>query len=288
MTGLGSVGVVGAGQIGTSLGMALKRSAPPGLGEVLAFDIDLERSAQATRMGGADRALGAPEQILGVDTIVLAIPVSAIVGWLRTWGGAVRPGSLVVDTGSAKLVVVEAMRAHLDRGVRAVGGHPLCGTERNGPQAAAPEMLDGAPFALTPVREDAAALELGLALVRAVGSVPVVVAAEKHDEILAATSHLPHLVATALLDLVPEDQAERALWRVLVGPGFRGATRLAGSDPAMVAGFLSANAGPTRSALQGLLARLDDLDSALTSESALAVHLARACHGRADLLEEIS
>ncbi|MHB1500335.1 MAG: prephenate dehydrogenase [Candidatus Dormibacteria bacterium] len=288
MTGLGSVGVVGAGQIGTSLGMALKRSAPPGLGEVLAFDIALERSVRATQMGGADRALGAPEQILGVDTILLAIPVSAIVGWLRTWGGKVRPGSFVLDTGSAKLVVVEAMRAHLDRRVRAVGGHPLCGTERNGPEAAAPEMLVGAPFALTPVRDDPTALELGLALVRAVGSVPVVVAAEQHDEILAATSHLPHLVATALLDLIPESQAERELWRMLIGPGFRGATRLASSDPEMVAGFLTANAGPTKSALERLRAGLEDLGSALTSESDLAVHLARACHGRADLLDEIS
>lgn len=276
--------MVGAGQIGTSIGMALKGSATAVADELLLWDVDQGRRARGLVRGGADRSLLDPEEVLAADVIVLAIPVSEVVGWLRTWGGQVSPDTLVVDTGSAKQAVVAAMRSHLGPGVHGIGGHPLCGNEGRGPEAGDPAMLKGAVFVLTPLADDPPTLERALALVGALGSQPVVLDAGRHDEILAVSSHLPHLVAAALVELVPEGGAERELWRRLLGPGFRSATRLAASDPEMVASFLAANSGPLRHALGEFEHGLREFEAEVTSPSSLASRLERAANRRADLV----
>jgi prephenate dehydrogenase len=208
--------------------------------------------------GAGDRALASLDEALEADTVVMAVPVPEIVRMLEEVGPRLRPGSFVIDTGSAKAGVAAAMR-RLSREVRAIGGHPIAGTERRGPEGADPDRLRGAPFALTPVREDDEALALGRALVAAVGARPVILDPERHDRIVARSSHLPHVVAFAL-----KAAAAPALGGgELAGSGFRGATRLAESDPVMVAGFLSANAREVRAALAELRAVLDRMEAGL-------------------------
>ena len=284
MNGLGVVCVVGAGQIGTSIGMALRGSAAAVADEVLLWDVDPARRARCLVLGGADRGLVDAEEVLAADVIVLAIPVSEVVRWVETWGGQVSPDTLVVDTGSAKQAVVAAMRSHLRAGTHGIGGHPVCGNEGRGPDAGDPEMLKGAVFVLTPLADDATALERARALVDALGSQPVVLDAARHDEILAVSSHLPHLVAAALVELVPDAGPETELWRRLLGPGFSGATRLAASDPDMVASFLAANAGPLRQAVGELQRALREWEAEVASPRSLAARLERASSRRAALL----
>jgi prephenate dehydrogenase len=276
--------VVGAGQIGTSIGMALRQSPAEARDEVLLWDRDPGQLARSLERKAANRALRAPEEVLAADTLILAIPVGEVVGWLAAWGGRVRPGTLLLDTGSAKQVVVAAMRSHLRNGVLGVGGHPLCGNEGRGPAAGDPAMLRGAPFVLTPAVDDQLALSRATALVAALGAHPLVLEAGRHDEILAVSSHLPHLLAAALLELVPQAGPDRDLWRQLLGPGFRSATRLAASDPEMVASFLAANAGPVRQAVAELQRSLGELDAELGFPTALAARLASVAHSRADLV----
>jgi prephenate dehydrogenase len=145
----------------------------------------------------------------------------------------------------------------------------MAGTERAGPAGAEPERLFGATFVLTPAREDATGLARAEAFVRAVGARPVVMDAAEHDRLVALTSHLPHLLAYALVasaaggrpDASPREHAgaptDQAL-RDLISTGFLGATRLAESDPSSVAAFLSANA-PAAARAAGLFA--DSLDA---------------------------
>ena len=245
---LGRVAIVGAGQVGTMLGLALRE----GGADVTLADRDARVAAASLARGAGDRVTD-PAEAPAADTVVLAIPVPEILAFLELSALELRPGTLLLDTGSVKAPVVEAMRRRVPAAVAAVGGHPLAGTERPGPEGADRERLRGATFALCPVRDDPEALERAALLVRAMGAEPVVIDAEEHDRTMARTSHLPHIVAAALA-LVARGCDPR-----LAASGLAGATRLAASDPDMVAGFLWANAAQVREATAELHAALDAL-----------------------------
>lgn len=264
---LGSVAIVGAGQTGTTLGIALASGGATG--EIVLFDRDDATARRSQALGAGHRTVARIEHALRADIVILAVPVSAIISLVDTHGGTLRPGTLLLDTGSAKRAVVDAMRRSVDPSVHAVGGHPLAGTERRGPDGADPGALRGAAFALCPVRDDPEALRLARQLVAACGARPVVLDAAEHDRIVARTSALPHLLAFALADTA----ARAGDVAPLVASGFAGATRLARSDPRMVAAFLAANAGETRQAVADLRRSLDELIACLDDEDALAAKL---------------
>lgn len=259
----GTISIVGAGQVGTMLGLALRAagSAP------LLFDRDTHVAQRSLARGAGARVAASLEDALACETVVLALPVSAIVATVRSHGDAFRAGGLVIDTGSAKTHVVEAMR-RLPEGVHAIGGHPLAGTERAGPEGADVAALRDAPFVLCPVREDPDALARARALVGRVGARAVVMDAAEHDAAVARTSALPHLLAFALASATRDTPKE------LASTGYRGAVRLAQSDPRMVASFVAANAPEVRAALAELGTALGRLGDLLEDESALASALA--------------
>lgn len=268
--GLDRVAVVGAGQIGTAIGLGLRATA---LGEVAVFDRARAVAARCVELGGAEVVLERPEQVFERGTVILAIPVPGIIAFLDEHGRRLRPGSLVIDTGSTKAMVVAAMRRAVRPDVHAVGGHPIAGTERPGPDGADPSTLRGATFALCPVRDDARALALGTALAAALHARPLVLDAALHDRVIARTSALPHLLSFALA------RATRALGDdalALAGSGYQGALRLARSDPEMVAGLIATNAAESRAALEELRQALDELAADLDEAPALATALARA------------
>jgi prephenate dehydrogenase len=272
---LGRVAIVGAGQIGTMLGLALRGAAQ----EVVLADRRRGALTESLARGAGDRIVSV-EEAFEADDVVLAVPVPEIVRLIEELGPRARPGSLLIDTGSAKRVVVEAMRTHVPAGVLAVGGHPMAGTDHSGAEAAVPELLRGAAFVLTPVRPDAAAVVRGLALVEAAGARPGVIDAELHDRVVAATSHAPHLVAAAVA-LASRDLPTETV-RDLAASGFSGITRLASSDPGMAAGFLVANADAVRDALREIRAALDRAEDALEDADALRVLFTEASAARED------
>jgi prephenate dehydrogenase len=260
---LGRVSILGAGQVGTMLGMALRASGSRDLKMVTLYDRDAAVAEASLGRGAGDSLVGSVDRALDADTIVLALPVPEIVKLLDEFGPQVRPPAVVIDTGSAKVAVVNAMRRGLAVEVHAIGGHPMAGTERPGPDGADAELLRGAPFALTPIRDDPAALWAGRALATAVGAHPLVVAADIHDRTVAVTSHLPHLLAFALASVAGHAAASASFEPALASTGYLGATRLAGSDPSMVAGFLWANASGVTAAVASLRGEMDRLVMAL-------------------------
>lgn len=266
----GRVAIVGAGQVGTMLGMALSWAGPrAGVDEVFLLDSDPVALA-ASLERGAGRALTDMQDVLAADSIILAIPVGEIIQWVHTFGPSVGPGTLVMDTGSAKHGVVEAMRRTIPDHAHALGGHPVAGTELPGPVAADPRRLDGATFVLCPVRADAAAVQRGQAIAKAVGARPVEMEADEHDRVIARTSHLPHIAACALATVASAHLSSDAdTVRLLASTGFAGATRLAAGDPTMIAAFLRANRPEVSAALAELIDELSVLGRALDdSESA--------------------
>ena len=268
---LGSVAIVGTGQTGTALGLALVRSGA--VSDVALFDLDLATARRSLALGAGHRTVTRIEEAFAADAVILAVPVSEIVALLDAHAGSLRPGTLVLDVGSTKRAVVEAMRRRVDPSIHAIGGHPIAGTERPGPEGADPATLRDATFALCPVRDDPRALELASLIVAAAGAVPLVIDAEEHDRAIARSIALPHLLSFALEAAV---RPASARYPALAGPGLRGATRLARSDPAMVAAFCSTNAPETRAAVAELRARLDTLVACLDDEDALARALAEA------------
>jgi len=274
----GRVAIVGAGQVGTALGMALTGAGPgAGVEEVVLFDRHPAAVEASLERGAGQRVAADAVDVLSADTIVLAVPVGEIVRWLDHFGPSVGPGSLVIDTGSAKAGVVDAMRG-LPEGAHAMGGHPIAGTERPGAAGAEPALLRGAPFVLCPVRDDDAALRRGRALVAAVGATPVEMDAETHDRVVARTSHLPHLMAGALAGVVGSlADRDGDVVRLLASTGFRGATRLAAGDPGMVAGFLQANREEVRRAVDELIGALLPLRHLLDDEDGELVGALAAC-----------
>jgi prephenate dehydrogenase len=272
---LGRVAIVGAGQVGTMLGMALRGLAE----EVVLADRRRGAVTESLARGAGDRVV-AIDEVIDADQVILAVPVPEIVRLVKSLGKQLRPGSMLIDTGSAKRVVVEAMRAHVPAQVRAIGGHPMAGTDRAGAEGARSDLIRGAAFALTPVRDDPAAITRGLALVDALGARPVVLEAELHDRVVAATSHAPHLIAAAVAlasRRLPPDMV-----RDLSASGFSSVTRLAASDPGMVAGFLGANADAVREALDAVREALDRAESSLGDADALRVLFTEAAAARED------
>ncbi|HVB54535.1 MAG TPA: prephenate dehydrogenase [Candidatus Acidoferrales bacterium] len=286
MRNLGQVAIVGAGQVGTMVGAALLEGGrAAGVTSVALYDADPEVARAAVALGGGELVLPDLGSVLAADAVVLAMPLGEILAWLQEFGSQLRPGTLLLDTGSAKSAVVAAMARRVPPGVHAIGGHPMAGSEASGPRAAVPGALRGAVFALSPCRADDVALALATALVTASGASPLVVEAADHDRLVARTSHLPHLVASALAAVIAEVGDDLDLTQALVGTGYRSTTRLAASNSQMVAAFATANRVQLEAALQEFRQAMDRLEIALTAgPGALEAALARGRAGRSLVL----
>ena len=271
------VAIVGAGQVGTMIGLALRGGST---GDVTLSDRRAGAVRESLARGAGDREVSI-EEAGSASVVVLAVPVPEIVRLVEEIAPRMKAGALLIDTGSAKRVVVEAMSRHVPNEVHAMGGHPMAGTERGGPEGAMPDALDGAAFALTPVRDDPEAVRLATRFAEALGSRPVVIDAEAHDRVVAATSHAPHLLAAAVALSSRDLRGDNV--RDLAASGFEGITRLAASDPGMVGGFLAANADAVRDALKGVRAALDRAEASLDDADALRVLFAEAAAAREEV-----
>jgi prephenate dehydrogenase len=196
------------------------------------------------------------------DVVVLATPVRVILQQIRQIGPLLPQGCLLMDLGSTKADVVAQM-AKLPEHIQPLGGHPMCGKETSGLEAADPAIYRGATFILTPLpRTSEGALTLGRELARAVGSEPLVLDAERQDFLVATVSHLPYLMACALVATADATTStDPAAWKIVAG-GFRDTTRVAGSDVTMMTDILLTNREEVAKALEvfkGQIVRLSRL-----------------------------
>lgn len=223
--------VVGVGLIGGSLALALKAAGV--VGEIVGIDLDAENLALAQRLGVIDRIAG-PEAVASAAVVCLTVPVQAMAAAAAAVIPHMRPGAVLTDGGSVKGAVLRELAPLLPAAIHFVPGHPIAGTECSGAEAAFATLYQGKRCILTPVADtDPAALDLVTRLWQAAGSEVVLMEAEKHDRILAAISHLPHMVAYSLVNAVGSyDRYEENVLNYSAG-GFRDFTRIASSDPVM-------------------------------------------------------
>lgn len=226
--------LVGVGLIGGSLTLALKQAGA--VGEVIGWDRDAVNLQLAVELGVVDRAaVSLATAVADADLVVLALPVQALAPVAVELLPHLAPGTVLTDTGSVKESVVAAIEPLALRcGCHFVGGHPISGTERSGAVAAFASLYQGKRCILTPTpATDGAAVALVTALWQAAGSAVVQMDVRKHDRILAAISHLPHMIAYALVNAVSAyDQYPENILEYTAG-GFRDFTRIASSDPVM-------------------------------------------------------
>ncbi len=231
--------VVGLGLMGGSAALALRGAADT----VTGVDVSAATRDFALARGVVDRATDDLRAgVKDADVVILAPPVREIVEMLRRRiGSYLRSNTLLIDLGSTKQDICAAM-AELPIGVQAVGGHPMTGKENSGIHASDAALYQGRPFVLCPTRRTTPAARLrALALVEALGAVPIEMDAARHDHVVAAISHLPYLLSAALVATVAQEgQADTAVWQLAAG-GFRDMSRLAASDVQMMGDIISTN-----------------------------------------------
>jgi prephenate dehydrogenase len=268
---LNKVVIFGIGLIGGSFARALKQAGA--VRTIVGMDRSQAYLQRALDLGiideiGADIA-GAMH---GADLVLLAAPVAQtgnILGSLLPHLGA---NTIVTDAGSTKTDVAAAARRALgDQAGRFVPGHPIAGRETNGPDAAIPNLYQGKKVVLTPLAENADAdVELVAAAWRACGAVIHRLTPEEHDKVFAAVSHLPHLLAYALVDDIAHKPHADLLFQYAAS-GFRDFTRIAGSSPEMWRDISLANQGALLTELDAYLAQLTTLRAQLAAGDGAAL-----------------
>ena len=255
---LGRLVVIGLGLIGGSFAKGLRER---GLcREVIGVDLDPESRRLAVELGVVDRCevdLAAACQ--GADIIQLAVPILAMEKLLAELAKLDLGTTVLTDVGSAKGNVVRAARlAFTGKSVRFVPGHPIAGSEQSGVEASNAQLFRRHKVILTPCEQsDESALALVDALWRELGADVEHMEVEHHDQVLAATSHLPHLLAFTLVDSLAKRSENLEIFRYAAG-GFRDFTRIAGSDPVMWHDIFLAN---REAVLRTLDVFRDDLDA---------------------------
>ena len=225
--------IIGVGLIGGSLARALK--AADFVGHVVAVGRDIEHLKRAVELGVADSyEVSIADAAADADMIVVAVPVGSMKAIFSELAGKVKPDAVITDVGSVKgNIVRDAIDALGDDLSRFVPGHPIAGTEQSGVEASFAELYQGQRVILTPLEEtDALATQAVTKMWHVAGADVESLSVEHHDEVLAATSHLPHALAYTLVDTLAQMHEHREIFQFAAG-GFKDFTRIASSDPKM-------------------------------------------------------
>ena len=252
------IAILGLGLMGGSLALALK-------GKCAArYGIDSDRAtlelALATQV--VDQADSDPAKLLPqADLIILATPVPAILDFIQKLPALTQKPCIVLDLGSTKKDIVQAMSALPDN-FDPVGGHPICGKEKLGLENAEVNLYQDAPFVLTALERTTPRAKSAIQqIISTVGARRIDMAAEEHDRILASTSHLPFLLSSALALSTPQE------FVAFVGTGFKSTSRLAGTPSYMTMGILQSNRENILNAIQAFQKSLDQIESALQNQN---------------------
>jgi prephenate dehydrogenase len=230
--------IIGMGLIGTSLGMALRSadesSAPLGKTTITGYDADPRHTSEARGRLAIDReARNLGEALRDANLVVVAVPVQAVRDVFRSIAPLLGPGTVVTDMASTKAEVLAWARELLPGTTDFVGGHPMAGREKSGPAAATADLFQNAIYCLTPtptVRPQA--LELVEGMVLQAGAKVYFIDPHEHDAYVAGVSHLPFMLATALVESLSRSPSWREMMP-LAANGFRDMTRLAAGDVVM-------------------------------------------------------
>lgn len=226
-----TVAIVGVGLIGGSFGMALKKR---GLAErVIGIGRSPERLQRAVDLHAVDTwSTDLESTVSEADLVYVSTPVGLELDFIRQVAPCAKPGSIITDAGSTKSEICRGADALIGEGISFVGAHPMAGSEATGVEAANPDLFVNATYVLTPSqRTSPDALAVMQCLAEGIGSRVIVMDPEAHDRCTAVISHLPHLIAAALIALAQEHSRQDPQVFDLIAGSFRDMTRVASSSP---------------------------------------------------------
>ena len=255
--------IIGVGLIGGSLALAVKRAGV--CQEIVGGGRDEAQLCKALELGVIDRyEINIATAVHDADMVVVAVPLGAMEEVLRQIAGHVRPDTIITDTGSAKGSVVAAARAAFGAVPQTfVPGHPIAGMEKNGVEASSVDLFEGQRVILTPLPDtQTEALAAVRTLWQYTGAEIVEMEVEHHDAVLAATSHLPHVLAYVLVDMLARMDESQGIFHFAAG-GLRDFTRIASSDPVMWRDICLANHVTVLSMLERFSSELASLTAAI-------------------------
>ncbi len=263
--------IIGVGLIGGSLARALRDAGV--CGEVVGSSRRSEHLARAVELGVIDRYDTDPARAVeGADMVVVAVPLGSMAAVFRAVAPGLAPDAVITDAGSAKRSVIEAAQEGFGEiPGRLVPAHPIAGTEKSGVEASFSTLFERRRVILTPVTgTDRDAVSRVRAMWECTGAEVVEMDPAHHDEVLAATSHLPHLLAYGLVDALARMEDRVEIFRYAAG-GFRDFTRIASSDPVMWHDICLANRDAILDVLGQFQADLDQLTAAIRDRNSPAI-----------------
>lgn len=265
--------IIGVGLIGGSLARALREVGM--CREIVGIGRHPQRLEKAQALGVIDRyETDVARGVKGADMVVVAVPLGAMQVQFRALRDQLAPGAVITDVGSAKRSVIAAARAAFGQvPSNLVPGHPIAGTEQRGVEASFVGLFQGHRVVLTPVAETS---ESALGRVRnmwtATGAEVVEMGPALHDEVLAATSHLPHVLAYTLMDMLGNLNERVEIFRNAAG-GFRDFTRIASSDPQMWHDVCVANSDAIVAVLRDFMTDLGKVAVAIEGQDGDAIRM---------------
>ncbi len=266
--------IIGVGLIGGSLARALRKAKL--VNRITGCNRNEDSLIKALELGVIDDySLDIAEAVAAADVVVIGTPLSTTEKLLPTIVAALNPNAVLTDVGSAKGSVVSAARRIMgDKLPRFVPGHPIAGTEQSGVEASFAELFIDHRVILTPLQEtDSKAHKLITDMWQAVGADVIDLGVKHHDDVLAATSHLPHMLAYALVDCLAGMQEREEIFKYAAG-GFADFTRIASSSPEMWHDICFSNRDALLNALELFSGHIDQIKAAIEnsdSEQLLAI-----------------
>ena len=272
-------GFIGFGLIGGSLARALKKYNPNVT--ILAYMRTRAKLEQAKKDGIVDEILdGIGPELSQCDMIFLCTPVEFNAHYLASIRPYLKKGALLTDVGSTKGNIHEEV---LRQGLTDcfVGGHPMAGSEKTGYENSSDHLLENAYYIVTPpenAKSDLSFCEQPenvrrvIAVAQAVGAIPLVLDWHEHDQVVAAISHLPHLVASSLVNLVKDSDSPQGIMKQVAAGGFKDITRIASSSPQMWEQICMANTAPIAEILERYISSLDGILQMIQNKDGQGVH----------------
>ncbi len=265
----GRIALVGVGLIGGSLGLALKKRNL--VKEVVGIGHRQESLDKALQVGAVDRVtLKLEEGVKDVGLVFVATPVGLITEMVKRIMVTLPQGAVITDVGSVKEGIVSEVKGILPEGIFFLGGHPLAGSEKRGVEEARADLFENSVCVLTPGEETSSeASEMVKSLWESVGAKVLVMKPEEHDFLLAATSHLPHLLAATLVNLVSGLKEGDTRITSLTASGFKDTTRIAASSPELWRDICLSNRNNLMTMIDRFTGLLEEIKEHISNEDSI-------------------
>jgi prephenate dehydrogenase len=259
------VAILGTGLIGASIGLAIKAARPQT--QIVGYDASGDNLRRAQGVKAIDRRASLRDALADADLVIVSVPVGSMKTLFEEMAPLLPVHALVMDTGSSKAQVLQWAGDLLPNGVRFVGGHPMAGKTETGPDAADAKLFQGAVWCLAPLPSTQRdAIDDAVRLVESLGASPYFLDPHEHDGLVASVSHLPYLLAVALIGHLGREKSWRETASLAAG-GFAYATHLSDSDPQMFADIMRTNRDNVARRLDLFIAELESLRDAIAADS---------------------